>query len=283
MKTILCPVDFSANSASAARYAAGLAQHFRARLVLLHVYGAPILYTDPAFLPAPFDTTMLHDSAVRRLRSFDRRVFGNSKTLQRELSVLQGLASSRICELALERKADMIVMGVTGTGKGMRILVGSNASRVIRNAPCKVLLVPEKARFRKWKRVIFATDLSDDNLAHGRQLRPLVRAFGSEIIFLLVDQGGVAYDQQALDKAKARIRKTIGYQRISGFVSTNYSVAKGVDYFIRHKKADCLALYTRHRSMLKEIFSPSLTRKLSLHTSIPMLVLHEHDLGTGGA
>jgi nucleotide-binding universal stress UspA family protein len=279
MKTLLCPVDFSAASASAARYAAALAKKFNARLILLHVYETPVLYTDPAFLPAPFDSAMLHESAVRKLRNFDQRVFGKTKTVRRELSVLQGLPSSRICELALERKADLIVMGVTGTGAGMRVLVGSNASRVIRNAPCKVMLIPGKARFQKMKKIVFTTDLSADNLAHARQLRPLAKAFNSEIIFLLVDQGGVAYDQQELEKAKARIRKAIGYPRITGFVSTNYSVAKGVDYFIRNKKADCLAIYTRHRSVLQEMFSPSLTRRLSLHTSVPLLVLHEHDLG----
>ena len=41
LKKILLPVDFSEKSAGAARYAEGLASHFRSELIVLHVVQPP--------------------------------------------------------------------------------------------------------------------------------------------------------------------------------------------------------------------------------------------------
>jgi nucleotide-binding universal stress UspA family protein len=106
----------------------------------------PVLYSDPAFLPVQYDAKYMHDSAAKKLKAFHRKIFGSGGK-EVEMILQQGVASSRICEIAMEKKAGLIVMGVTGTGAGDRFLVGSNASRVIHDAPCMVMLVPHKAKF----------------------------------------------------------------------------------------------------------------------------------------
>jgi nucleotide-binding universal stress UspA family protein len=41
---------------------------------------------------------------------------------------------------AEEQKIDLICVGASGTGFGMRALFGSNSDRVLRQAPCPVLI-----------------------------------------------------------------------------------------------------------------------------------------------
>ena len=42
-------------------------------------------------------------------------------------------------------------------------------------------------------------------------------------------------------------------------------------------KADCLAMYTHHKSLLDKIFKVSVTRSMAIHTALPLLIMHESD------
>ncbi len=46
MKLIVCPTDFSATSTNAIHYACGIAQNFHALIVFVHVYEAPVMYSE---------------------------------------------------------------------------------------------------------------------------------------------------------------------------------------------------------------------------------------------
>jgi len=276
MKTILCPVDFSLNSLSAAKYAAGMYKKLNARLVLLYAYETPVLYSDPAFLPVQYDAKYMHDEAAKKLKAFHKKIFGNGGH-DVEMVLQQGLASSRICEIAIEKKAELIVMGVTGHGAGDRFIMGSNASRVIKDAPCMVLLVPHKAKFEGLEKIVYTTDLTPDNIAHAREILPVAKKFDSEILFLHVEKATTAASKDKLAEVTAQVKKQIPYAKKSGYVYTDKSVSNGIDYFLKHHKADCLAVFKRHRNILQEIYSPSVSKKVSLHASVPLLVIHEKD------
>ena len=55
--------------------------------------------------------------------------------------MLEGVPAKEIVEFAEKKKADLIVMGTTGKTGLERILLGSVAERVIKNAHCPVLVV----------------------------------------------------------------------------------------------------------------------------------------------
>jgi nucleotide-binding universal stress UspA family protein len=52
-------------------------------------------------------------------------------------------AEYEICELAKKRRSDLIVMASHGWGKVKRVLLGSTAERIVRHAPCPVLIVKQ--------------------------------------------------------------------------------------------------------------------------------------------
>lgn len=61
--------------------------------------------------------------------------------VETEAIVEEGLPAERIIRIAKKLKIDMIVMGTTGKSGMDRILIGSVAETVIKNAPCPVLAV----------------------------------------------------------------------------------------------------------------------------------------------
>jgi universal stress protein A len=63
-----------------------------------------------------------------------------------EASVQTGIAWEEISELATSKRTDLIVIATHGWTGLRHIVVGSTAERVVRHAPCAVLVVPSYRR-----------------------------------------------------------------------------------------------------------------------------------------
>ena len=279
MKTILVPTDFSANADKACQYAIALAKDLKAKIILMHAFETPTSYTSVTMMTIQMDYATIHNSAINKLKNYYKKISKTAGKIEIQLVVQQGLASARIKELALEKKADLIVMGTAGAGSVERFLIGSNTTRTIRNAPCMVLAIPPKAKYKGLKKMVYTTDLTVENLNHANALAPLAKNFNAEIIFLNVNNQFIEYDDNDLKQLKSKIKHHIRYPKTSSYVCTESNILYGIDYFLKSHKADCLAVYTHHRTFIQSIFGNSVASSLSFHTSIPLLIIHEHDFG----
>ncbi len=277
MKRIIVPVDFSPNATAAARYAAGLARDTGASVTLLHVFETPVVFTGAAMMTtASLDYSTLHNDALRQLKAFYRKMRNAFARVKVHLAVQHGLPSARIAELALERKADLIVAGTTGKGMIERMMLGSNAARLIAAAPCKVMLVPPGCRYAGLSRMVYTTDLSDDSLQHATSLLPLAREFNAEILFLYINEQ-LEEETESLKKITRRIKSRIAYPKISGYLCNDSDVNAGIRYFVKRYKPGCIVMYTHHRGLAKTLYRKSKTRKMATRLNVPMLVMHEGD------
>jgi universal stress protein A len=120
LRDILAPTDFSAHSRQAFETARALAQHFHARLHVLH---------------AMRDVYELADSEAQ-LEAWVAEPVAGIETV-RVVSV--GTAASEIVNYAEQHNIDLIVIGTHGRGGLSRVFMGSVAEAVVRDAPCQVL------------------------------------------------------------------------------------------------------------------------------------------------
>ena len=138
---VLVPIDFSSDSLRALYCAIGLAQQFKAKLTLLHVISLPDAQdADMADYLNKVEGELEQDLAIYQKRVEDAGVS------MVHAYVGHGLPATRIVEGARFRKADLIVMGTHGRTGLQHLLIGSVAERVIRMAPCPVMVVPRKSR-----------------------------------------------------------------------------------------------------------------------------------------
>jgi universal stress protein A len=137
-RTILCPTDFSPPAEFALQMAAALARDHGARLVLLHVSPPVVVYPGAAFpATSPEDYFEMLVETIRRLEA---REPGPGK-LRVDPRVVAGNAGPEILRLADELNADLIVMGTYGRTGLRRLLMGSVAEEVLREAKCPVVTV----------------------------------------------------------------------------------------------------------------------------------------------
>jgi nucleotide-binding universal stress UspA family protein len=149
---ILATTDLSPESFTSVRYAAHLAKAQGAKLTILHVsQAAAMLFTD--FVP-PLDLVALdrevEASAHKQLEAWVKRNI--KKDVDVRIVVRAGFAHETICKVAEETGASVIVMATHGR-KGLgHVLLGSVTERVLRTAPCPVLVVRPPAATVKSKK-----------------------------------------------------------------------------------------------------------------------------------
>lgn len=142
-KRILVPVDGSTTSNAGLNEATKLAKNQHARLRLLHVIDEMIVFNTP-------DGGINVEPILDALKRGGKRILHRAEKAARTQGVrpeseLWESAGVRVAQVIVERarrwRADLIIMGTHGRRGVNRMLLGSDAELVVRNASVPVLLV----------------------------------------------------------------------------------------------------------------------------------------------
>lgn len=132
---ILVPIDFSPQSKAALGYAEAFAQQSGAELLVVHIIDPKI--QDLKGLNRD-DTLVALYEALHALKPADEKI-------ECSYQIVEGAAAKSIVDLANEEQAEMIVMGTHGRTGMKRLVMGSVAEAVVRNAKCPVLTLRDPA------------------------------------------------------------------------------------------------------------------------------------------
>jgi nucleotide-binding universal stress UspA family protein len=163
-RRILSPLDFDDNSLAALDVAAQIARDNDGVVLLLHVVPMVIPATG---MPVYVDIYKgQEDTAREKLRQIaSKRLQG----IKYELLTHMGEPAGSVLRTARRQAADLIVMATHGRRGFSRVLLGSIAEMVLREAPCPVLCVrrgePDKNLVARWMSSNPVTATPDEKLA----------------------------------------------------------------------------------------------------------------------
>jgi len=139
---VLAPTDLSDESRRTLDYAVRLAEHFHARLTLLHVWTTP---TSHAGVLGALDPEAIQRSKERAefmLRSLQDII--RERHSDTESYFLTGEPCSQIVAVAKSAAVDLIVISTHDYDWLTRVVEGSDAEKILRDATCPVWVVREK-------------------------------------------------------------------------------------------------------------------------------------------
>ena len=136
LKRVLVAYDFSDFSELALNYALSFAQEYQSELHLLHVL-PPFTLNEPEISWYPLGDGPYHTAARRLQKVVPAEAHLWCKVRH---AVSEGQPYREILSYAENNQIDLICLGAHGAGFGMRALFGSNVDRVLRQAPCPVLV-----------------------------------------------------------------------------------------------------------------------------------------------
>ena len=137
---IIVPVDFSASSVAAARFASGLAHKLGAHVYLIHVVATP-----PAAHSTDRSVALLSWQRVRDQLAELREQLGPARIT---IEARTGAIDQEINNAVIAYGGDLIVMATHGRSGFPHLLLGSVAEQVIRTAPCPVLVMRDSGKIR---------------------------------------------------------------------------------------------------------------------------------------
>lgn len=288
MKTILVATDFSQAADKAVAYAAAMARHFGAKLVLFNAFQPPPS-TSASTMAVPSLNKLLTENRAR-LQSLASRIaqFHGIETVW--VSNISYVEEELVEQVNLHL-ADLVVMGMK-RGTQERWLFGSSTTAVIGRAKFPVLIVPEQAYFNGISRILFAYDektlSGNDKL---RFLNNLMKEFNARLQVLHIEKPvaqnfAVANNSSDANQANQARQTSQAEQArkmpvVFNEVQPAYrdmeeeNVILGIEKGLQEFGADLLVMIPHKPGFWDMIFKKSHTRKMILKTPVPLLTLPE--------
>ena len=141
-KQILVPLDFSPCSERGLEYALAFAGEFNASLSLLQVVDAFPIESLIGFESSRPSNDWLIEQSRKRLKQLARKLTATG-AITGEPIVNFGKPFQEIVRVAKDRGVDLIILATHGYTGLKHIQLGSTTERVVRHAPCPVLVVRE--------------------------------------------------------------------------------------------------------------------------------------------
>jgi nucleotide-binding universal stress UspA family protein len=277
MKKILVPTDFSENAKKALQFAAEISINTGAPIEILHVNTAAAYF---ATLPDQYimmDSTEFDSyatSAATDLKIMKRALTIPEKFahLDLETRIENGYLHATLKRIAEEDETDLIVMGTKGATGALEFFVGSNTEKVIRTAPCPVLVVPEKAKDFNLKTVVLATTLHPDQQEAFNEVVRWQKEFHFTVKILYINVVGSYGAVEDIQSKAANLCTESGMVKMDLFPSSNvFNEENAILEFSRANNADLIVMATHQRRGISHLIFGSLTEDTANHSNIPVL------------
>jgi len=212
-RNVLFAADFTAASNNAWWYALALASHFRSKLFVAHVL-SPTAYVSvpPELLGEAKNRTMLEAKA--RMAQLQQRQRGATR-LESEALLREGDIAEVLLGLVPEHNIDLVVVATRGHRHLKRLLLGSVAEKLFRQASCPILVVPGQARMSSDQvfrigRILCPTDFSPASSAALGVAILLSREYDAQLTLVHVAAGTVLHSTEEMHRVTDSIKDRLG-------------------------------------------------------------------------
>lgn len=281
MDTLLVPIDFTSTSKNALLYAIGMAEKLDAKIILLNAYHPYPLEPNSNLLLKEFknEAKVFQQVSEKKLEAFCEEITSTS-TCKFELISIPGLAKDVIVSYANEKKTDLLVIGTENFSPFKRMIYGTITGKVIKDADCTILVVPDEVQYTTPKKIAFAIDYHDSDLKEVQFIEKLANKFNSEthIIHVVTEPENknfeVAYFKKTINEIKLNIPKnnTI-FKLINGD-----NITLELEEYVKKEDIDILAVAKTKKTFMERLFSGDTTQQLFYHTKMPMLIFEAEDV-----
>ena len=268
IKRILCPIDFSETSHQAFLYALNLAGKVYAEITVVHVI--PELHMDPMIVgEKPIATLKRQHQLETQQKFLPYRQEAIRSEVELSSETRYGNPVPEILEVCKDTKADMIIMGTLGENSIHENILGSITSRVIEQAPCPVLAVPNKEFSPDIRNLGYAVELEDMDKDMIQKLMNYAQMFDAQLHCIHVRPQELAWNETELELFRQMYEWEEEMHLLEFHIVSNPDVELGLQQFMEARKIDLLALLSKKH--FQDFYKNSFTRKMILHAEIPMI------------
>lgn len=279
MKNILIPTDFSENSWNAIAYAFQFFSKSACNFYFLNVDTPQTSLVEKAANSSSIISSnqVLKPSSKERLKNLIERIKQEVPvninhrffTISDKNSIIDSIRNQ-----VLEKQIHLIIMGTKGISGLKNLPIGSNAGNVITKVKCATLVVPENAKYKLPKEIVFPTDFSIFYKTEILQpISDLVETNNAAVRILHVNKNSdiLNEDQQ---KNKEFLDDYFTNHSHSFHFLKNECLEEALQNFVDTKEINLITMLAKNLNYFQKIlFHPNI-KEISYYKNIPFLVLH---------
>ncbi|MEX2513250.1 MAG: universal stress protein [Cyclobacteriaceae bacterium] len=264
MKSILVPYDFSEEAENAFLFAQEIATKSACKLKLVHVIEIPSTQNFSTMgevnMEEDFIDRIYLVELVNKRKEQLKKLEENHKIKPYEFStrLLFGNPYAGITKEITEIKANLVIMGSKGTSGLEELLIGSNTEKVVRNAKCPVITVKSKIKADALKKIVFASDFTEDSKIVVKHLKDFQELLKAELILVKINTPNSFENTKESHKKINEFVKSYGLQNYQINIYNSSSEEEGIIEFADDFNADLIAMATHGRTGFLHLLSGSI-------------------------
>jgi nucleotide-binding universal stress UspA family protein len=282
---ILVPVDFSTLANNAVQTAVAISKRQLATITLIYVVeNAYVLFPPEVSGAAGTILPQLIKDANDNLGKLAKELRVKHDIVVTHV-VQSGNPADEICRWALHKKMDLIVMGTHGTAGLREFFMGSNAYRVVKNAPCPVLTLPGLTPWLDFKKILFPVRMVPHALDKYEAIRPIIRKNGSSLVIAGIVKNNDPASFIEMKTLVDTVRRQISEDDVMCVSDVHYceNPATQVLDIANHINPDLIVITATLDSTVKEFFLGPYTQDIVNHARFPVLSIKpEYELESSG-
>jgi len=277
---ILLPTDFSENSWNAISYAIDFFEPVVCNFYVLHVNRVDTFMAgDSGYVPTAEQIEDIYLKPSKdRLRTLLREISEHHKPNKNHkfYSLTDyGFFLESIRKYVNKKKIDLLVMGTKGASGLKEYIVGSNTGDIITKVKCTTLVVPEDARYKELKEVAFPTDFNlTYDLLSLQPFTDILKTVDASLHVIHIQKKGAKLNTEQIEN-KDVLSDYFEEFKPSFHFLTNGKVEDAIQCFVESRDINMIVMVAKNLNYFQSILFHSNVEKITYHTDIPFLVLHE--------
>ena len=278
MKKILVPTDFSSSAANALNFAVQTAKSYPLEIILLHVVDRmDSLYSEAPQIIQENYTTILEEAQIKLDQV--KSSIAETESLDIRTFLREGEVDEHILELTEEIDIDLIVMGTFGINGLKDRIWGSKTAGLTGKTKVPVMVIPYEYNWKVPQKALLATSFFEED---SNVLNPIA---GLMAVYNLMLHVAVFTDEDTADAAQfmensmnidhygKKLQRQLNTTSVITSHLSGHKFEDALQDYIKDNDIDILVMVTYQRSLWDRVFHPSTTRRMSYHTTIPLLII----------
>lgn len=263
---IIAPTDFSTVSLNAVEYAADMAAHLCANLLLVNIIELP-------FTEAPI-TGDIYNVTIRQSRKDlfalqEQLIARTHNTINIETYIGMGTLLGELNKLCNLHEPFAVVMGTEERDFIERLFIGNSTKTAVRYLPYPVLVVPVTATYKAINKVCLACDLKDVYDLPIEKIKELVAVFNAKLDIVHVCKN--EHDKLQRHLAATLIENQLRTLQPRVTFIINKDIDEGIRQYAAKRQDDIMLVIPKKRSLVASVFHKSHAKEFSTHTAVPVV------------
>ncbi|HSD09164.1 universal stress protein [Flavobacterium sp.] len=271
MKKILIPTDFSKYADEAIEVGAQIAKQNNSEIILIHMLELPTHMNDAISEEKSIPEVMLFKrKADETLKNIKNRPYLSGIKVT-EIIRLDGVTNGINNYIKQNPDIDLIIMGSHGASGINEIFIGSNTEKVVRRSDIPVLVIKNRVANFDIKKIIFASDFSQEIKAPFKKVIQFTKLFGAKLNLVMICTPNSFKSTSA---ARNIVNEFVSEFDMPEYTFETYNennIEKGIINYAEENNGDIIAFCTHGRTALNHFFSGSISEDLVNHSSKPVL------------